>query len=134
MEIGFGNKYGNPGNNKVKLIAVRNIDLVSISPASSVIFQPFNGKRFLVTQVKVVTKTRSGTITTEPVAKLTDGTNDIVAAVAVSNTNVGRAKSLTVVTDRLATYAAPLTLTKTVAAAGTNPVVTVDLFIEGYLL
>jgi hypothetical protein len=50
------------------------------------------------------------------------------------NANEGRAKNLTVVVDRVVVYGAPLTLTKTVAAAGTNPVFKGDVIIEGYFV
>jgi hypothetical protein len=134
MDSAFGSVHGNRGDNRRKMIAIKDIDFVDITPTSEVLFKPFNGKSFIVTRVTVVTRTRTGTITTEPTAKLTDGTNDIVATVALTNTNQGRAKTLTIVTDRPVTYAAPLTLTKVVAAAGTNPVVRGDMYIEGILI
>lgn len=132
MTTGFGNKYGNKGDSRAKFLAFKNIDMVQISPASAVLFTPFNGKLFVVTRVVTRTRTRTGTITTEPLAKLTDGTNDVVAAVAMTNTNAGRAKALTVISDRVVDHDHPLTLTKTVAAVG--GAIKMDLFIEGYLV
>lgn len=123
-----------PNEKRVKILTFKNIDFVDNSPASQELFKPFNGKVFIVTRVVTRTRTVSGTISTQPTFKITNGTNDIVATVAGLNAVQGRDKNLTVVVDYPATYSAPLTLTKVVAAAGTNPVMVGDLIIEGYFL
>lgn len=123
---------GNKGDSRNKTLVFKNIDMKST--ASDVLFTPFNGKRFIVTRVVTRTRKRAGTIDTEPLAKLTDGTNDIVAAVAMTNVNEGRAKNLTVVTDRVVDHDHPLTLTRTVAVAGAGSNIKMDLHIEGFLV
>lgn len=123
-----------PNDNRIKILTFKHIDFADITPASQTLFTPFNGKLFVPTRVVTRTRKVGGTITTQPQFKITDGTNDIVAAAANMNANEGRAKNLTVVVDRVVQYGSPLTLTKTVAAAGTNPVFTGDVVIEGYFL
>lgn len=116
-----------------KILTFKNVDFMDIDPASQELFQPFNGLSFIPTRVTTRTRTVTGVFVTQPQFKITDGTNDIVAAAANMNANAGRAKNLTVITDREATYAAPLTLTKTVAAAG-GTVFKGDIIIEGVLV
>lgn len=121
-------------DDRLKIMTFKDVDLVDITPASTELFKPFNGKTFIPTKIVVRTKKVTGTITTQPSFKITDGTNDIVAAAANANANQGRAKDLTVIVDREIGYAKPLTLTRTVAAAGTNPVFRVDIIVLGFFL
>lgn len=123
-----------PIDPRKKIIIRKVIDFVDIDPASLELFKPFNGKKFIVTKVTTRTRKVGGTVTTQPTFKITDGTNDIVATVAGMNAVEGRAKDLTVIVDRVVLYSAPLTLLKVVAAAGTLPVFTGDLLIEGWFV
>lgn len=134
MKAGFGNKFGNKGDSRTKFLSFKGIDATTIAVASDVLFQPFSGKRFIVTKATTFTRKRSGTISAEPTARLTNGTgDDIVADVALTHVTEGRAKALTVITDKVIDYNHPLTLVKTVAASG-GGTLKYDLYIEGYLV
>lgn len=121
------------GDHKRKVLVFKNIDF-TVTPASVILFTPFLGKLFFPTSVRTRTRTIGGTISTQPQFKITDGTNDIVAAATNMNANQGRGKLLTLVTDRIPDNSNPLTLTTTVAAAGTNPVFTGDIIVEGIII
>lgn len=121
------------GKIQIKLLRFRNIDF-TVLQTGVVLFQPFNGKHFLPQRVTTYTRKTGGTITTQPQFKLTDGTNDLLAAGANMNANQGRYKNVVITTDRPATYSAPLKLVIGTAAAGTAPVFKGDIIIEGILV
>jgi hypothetical protein len=117
----------------IKIIKAYNVDLIVITPPNEILFTPFAGKTFVPT--KIIAKTRKivGTVTTPPQFKLTNGTADVLAAAALTTGVVGSPKATPITPTVPIDHTHPLTLVKTVAAAGST-VYKADLYIEGYLL
>lgn len=110
-----------------------NIDLVDITPASETLFVPFGDRVFVPTKLVVKTRKITGAVTTPPQFKLTNSSADVLAAGANTTGTVGYPKVVAITPVVPVTKDLPLTLTKTVAAAGST-VYKVDLYVEGYLL
>jgi len=121
-------------NVKTRWVKLLNENMVDISPATIVLFTPFSGQVFIPLRIVARTKNVAGTVSTQPSFKITNGTVDVVPEDELASDTEGHFSVHNIEGEFIVDHDNPLKLVKTVAAAGTNPVFALDLFVEGIVM